>query len=80
MNFNRVMLQHNNELIIIIFCYFLVSVSFSFGQNRVFHNFSRQIALSQYSGRSIQNPPHNQPVLISIVRAAIVVECLNELS
>ena len=65
MNFNRVTLQHNNELIIIIFCYFIVSVSFSFGQNRVFHNFSRQIALSQYPGRSIQNHPHSEPVLIS---------------
>ena len=45
-------------------------------QNAVFHNFSRQIALSQYSGRSIvgfkrnrsknfQNHPYGQPVLIS---------------
>ena len=59
------------------------------GKNAVFHNFSRQIALSQYSGRSIvgfkrnrsknfQNHPHGQPVLIS-VQAVSVVECLNEL-
>ena len=59
-------------------------------QNAVFHNFSRQIALSQYSGRSIvgfkrnrsknfQNHRYGQPVLISIVRAVSVVECLNEL-
>ena len=44
------------------------------GQNAVFHNFSRQIALSQYSGRSIvgfwrnrskniQNHLYGQPVL-----------------
>ena len=50
------------------------------GQNAVFHKFSRQIALSQYFGRSIvglkrnrskqfQNHPYGQPVLISIVRA-----------
>ena len=26
------------------------------GQNAVFHNFSRQVALSQYSGRSIDSP------------------------
>ena len=26
MNFNRVTLQHNNEFIIIIFCYLMVSV------------------------------------------------------
>ena len=26
MNFNRVTLQHNNELIIIIFCFLMVSV------------------------------------------------------
>ena len=33
-------------------------------QNAVFHNFSRQIALSQYSGRrNFQNPPYSQPVL-----------------
>ena len=60
------------------------------GQNAVFHNFWRQITLSQYSGRSIvgfnrncskifQNYPYGQPVLISIVRAVRVVECLNEL-
>ena len=60
------------------------------GQNAVFHNFWRQIAPSQYSGRSIvgfkrncskifQNHPYGQPVLISIVRAVSVVECLNEL-
>ena len=53
------------------------------GQNAVFHNFSRQIALSQYSGRSIvgfqrnrsknfQNHRYGQPVLISIVRAVSV--------
>ena len=46
------------------------------GQNAVLHNFSRQIALSKYSGRSIvgfqrnrsknfQNHPHGQLVLIS---------------
>ena len=46
------------------------------GQNAAFHNFSRQFALSQYSGRSIvgfwrnrskkfQNHPYCQPVLIS---------------
>ena len=55
------------------------------GQNAVFHNFWRQIALSQYSGRSIvktvqkpfknfQNHPYGQPV-----RAVSVVQCLNEL-
>ena len=60
------------------------------GQNEVFHNFSRQTALSQYSGRSIvgfkrnrsknfQNHPYGQPVLISIVWAVSVVECLKEL-
>ena len=59
-------------------------------QNAVFHNFSRQIALSQYSGQSIvgfkennskniQNHPYGQPVLISIVQAVSVVKCLNEL-
>ena len=33
-------------------------------QNAVFHNFSRQIALSQYSGRgNFQNHPYSQPVL-----------------
>ena len=60
------------------------------GQNAVFHKFSRQIALIQYSGRSIvgckrnrskhfQNHPYGQSVLISIVRAISVVECVNEL-
>ena len=60
------------------------------GQNAVFHKFSRQVALSQYSGRSIvgfkrnrskhfQNHPYGQLVLISIGRAVSVVECLNEL-
>ena len=60
------------------------------GQNAVFHNFSRQIALSQYSGRSIvgfkqncsknfQNHTYGQPVFISTVRAVSVVGCLNEL-
>ena len=60
------------------------------GKNAVFHKFSRQIALSQYSGRSIvgfkrnrskhfQNHPYGQLVLISIGRAVSVVECLNEL-
>ena len=50
------------------------------GQNAVFHNFLRQIARSQYSGRSIvdflrnrskhfRNQPYAQPVLISIVQA-----------
>ena len=59
-------------------------------QNAVFHNFSRRIALSKYSGRSIvgfkrnrsksfQNHPYGQPVLISIVWAVSVVESLNEL-
>ena len=57
--------------------------------NAVFHNFSRQIALSQYSGRScnrkakpfknFQNHPYGQPVLVSLVRGVSVVECLNEL-
>ena len=60
------------------------------GQNVVFHNFSRQIALSQYSGWSImgfkrnrsknfQNHPYGKPILISIVQAVSVVECLNKL-
>ena len=50
------------------------------GQNAVFHNFLRQIARSQYSGRSImgflrnhskhfRNQPYAQTVLISIVQA-----------
>ena len=49
------------------------------GQNAVFHNFSRQIALSQYSGRSIvgfkrnhsnnyfHNHPYGQLVLVGAV-------------
>ena len=57
------------------------------GQNAVFHNFSRQIALSQYPGRAkpfknfrnFQNHPYGPLVLVSIVRAVSVVECLNEL-
>ena len=50
------------------------------GKNAVFHNFLRQIARSQYSGRSImgflrnhwkhfRNQPYAQTVLISIVQA-----------
>ena len=57
---------------------------------RYFTNFSRQIALSQYSGWSImsfkwnrsknfQNHPYGKPILISIVQAVSVVECLNKL-
>ena len=63
------------------------------GQNAVFHNFLRQIAPIQYSGRSIlgfliakpfknfQNHLYGQPVLIFDKRqtcSASCVECLNE--
>ena len=42
---------------------FFVAVFFiiDLGQSTVFHNFARQIALFQYSGRSKHMPPvHNQ--------------------
>ena len=58
------------------------------GQNAVFHNFSRQIALCQ-SGRSIEGFKRNRSKISKIthtaswfsflMRAVSVVECLNEL-
>ena len=59
------------------------------GQNTVFHNFLRQIALSQFSGRSIVDFSETVQKLSKIihtatrfsilVRAVSVVECLSEL-
>ena len=60
------------------------------GQNVVFHNFSRQIALSQYSGRSITGFKRNRSEISKIthtaswfsfliVRAVSVVESLTDL-
>ena len=51
------------------------------GQNAIFHNFSRQIARSEYSGnrsKNLQNYPHGQRFSF-LVWPVSVVECLNEL-
>ena len=40
------------------------------GQNAVFHNFSRQIALSQYSGRSIVGFKRNRSKISKITHTA----------
>ena len=53
------------------------------GQNAVFHNF-HSVNIQDEPNRSkisenFQNHPYSQLVLVSIVRAVSVVECLNEL-